>query len=220
MKKPEDCPRDALHIFATNKEVHRHNADTVHALHTDIITIDAEDYRKDPRTGAMKRQNKPVIGKKDDLLDTIQVAVGVRIMVTRNLDVEDGIVNGCFGKISNIVTKTRDGIDTVQMLGLQLDSPSAGQKYRKRVQGDEDNLVYIERSEENLGKGAVRRQFPIKLAYACTAHKVQGMTMQSAVVSLKKIFEPGMAYVALSRTTSLHGLHITDFNEKKIYADP
>ncbi len=170
VKKPEDCPRDALHIFATNKEVHRHNADTVHALHTDIITIDAEDYRKDPRTGAMKRQNKPVIGKKDDLLDTIQVAVGVRIMVTRNLDVEDGIVNGCFGKISNIITKTRDGIDTVQMLGLQLDSPNARQKYRKRVQGDKDNLIYIERSEENLRKGAVRRQFPIKLAYACTAH--------------------------------------------------
>ncbi len=112
-----------------------------------IITIDAEDYRKDPRTGAMKRQNKPVIGKKDNLLDAIQVAVGVCIMGTRKLDVADGIVNGCFGTISNIVTK-RVEIDTVQMLGLQLDSPNAGQKYRKRVQDDEDNLVYIERSRK------------------------------------------------------------------------
>ncbi|XDV15054.1 hypothetical protein PO909_015202 [Leuciscus waleckii] len=141
-------------------------------------------------------------------------------MVTRNLDVEDGIVNGCFGKIANIVNKTKDGIDTVQMLGLQLDNPNTGKKHRKRVQGEEDDLVYIERSEETLRKGAVRRQFPIKLAYACTAHKAQGMTMENAVVSLKKIFEPGMAYVALSRTTSLRGLHITDFSEKKIYADP
>ncbi len=190
VKKPEDCPRDALHIFATNKEVHKYNTETVQALFTDIITIDAEDYRKDPKTGRMKRLNKPLTGKKDDLLDTMQVAVGVRVMVTRNLDVEDGIVNGCFGTIANIVTKTKDGIATVQMLGLQLDNPNAGQKHRKKVRGEEDVLVYIERSEENLRKGAVRRQFPIKLAYACTAHKVQGMTMQSAVVSLKKIFEP------------------------------
>ncbi|XP_073724526.1 uncharacterized protein [Misgurnus anguillicaudatus] len=220
VKNTEDCPHDALHIFATNKEVHMHNTKTIQAIHTDIITIDAEDYRKDPRTGVMKRQKKPVTGKKDDLLDSIQVAVGARIMVTRNLDVEDGIVNGCFGQIVNIVTKTRDGMPTVHMLGLQLDNPNAGLKHRRRVQGEDDNAVYIERSEESLRKGTVRRQFPIKLAYACTAHKVQGMTMQSAVVSLKKIFEPGMAYVALSRTTSLSGLHITDFIEKKIYADP
>ncbi len=45
------------------------------------------------------------------------------------------------------------------------------------------------------------------------------MTMQSAVVCLKRVFEPGMSYVALSRTTSLQGLYISDFNEKKIYAD-
>ncbi|RXN16065.1 ATP-dependent DNA helicase PIF1-like protein [Labeo rohita] len=213
VKNPEDCP----HIFATNKEVLKYNTETVQALYTDIITIDAEDYRKDPKTGGMKRLNKPVTGKKDSLLDTIEVAVGVCVMVTRNLDVEDGIVNWCFGKIANIVTKTKDGITTVQMLGLQLDNPNAGQKHRKKVGGEEDVLVYIERFEENLRKGAVRRQFPIKLAYA---HKVQGITMQSAVVSLKKIFEPGMAYVALSRTTSLHGLHITDFDDKKKYADP
>lgn len=60
----------------------------------------------------------------------------------------------------------------------------------------------------------------MKLAFACTAHKVQGMTMQSAVVCLKCVFEAGMSYVTLSRTTSLQGLYITKFSENKIYANP
>ncbi|KAL1268548.1 hypothetical protein QQF64_033911 [Cirrhinus molitorella] len=105
----------------------------------------------------MKRLNKPVPGKKDNLLDTLEVAVGVHVMVTRNLDVEDRIVNGCFGKIANIVTKPKYGIATVQMLELPtIDNPNAGQKHSKKVGGEKDILVYIERSEENRRKGVVR----------------------------------------------------------------
>jgi exonuclease III len=81
--------------------------------------------------------------------------------------------------------------------------------------------VYIERSEEGLtNKSLVRRQFPVKLAFGCTTHKVQGMTVSSAVVSMEKMRNSGMAYVALSRTTSLQGLRITHFDEKKIHANP
>ncbi|KAE8277866.1 hypothetical protein D5F01_LYC24091 [Larimichthys crocea] len=46
----KDCPLDALHIFATNKEVDEHNRKTVAALHTDFVNIKAQDYAKDPTT--------------------------------------------------------------------------------------------------------------------------------------------------------------------------
>ncbi|XP_005755922.1 ATP-dependent DNA helicase PIF1 [Pundamilia nyererei] len=217
----KDCPSNVLHIYATNKEVDKHNSATVTALHSDIINIQAEDYRKDPRTGEMVLLAEMMKGNKGDLPDNIQAAPGVRVMIIRNLDVEDGLVNGTFGTITNIVTATQDGPKTVNLIGLTLDNENSGQKFRRKIQGSSDNLVYIEKCEECTSKkGVVRRQFPMKLAFACTAHKVQGMTMESAVVCLKRVFEPGMAYVALSRTTSLKGLYITDFDEKKIYADP
>ena len=219
--EPMTFPMETLHIFATNKQVNTHNATTMSVLHSNFTTIDAEDYKKDPRTGRMERVNAPFEGRKDELPDSLQVAVGARVMLTKNIDVEDGLVNGCFGKIVRIATRVKDGRECVYMLGLMLENEHAGQRHRDKIAGGPENVVYIERAEEHLSrKGAVRRQFPMKLAFACTTHKVQGMTTASAVVSLKKIFEPGMAYVALSRTTSLRGLHITDFDEKQLYANP
>ncbi|XP_024116598.1 uncharacterized protein LOC112138269 [Oryzias melastigma] len=208
--EPENCPLDALHIFATNKQVSSHNSVTLSRLHANTIEIPADDFKKDPRTGRMARLDKPFKGGKNELADTITVAEGARVMLTRNIDVHNGLVNGAFGKLVNVITSDSD--QRVIKVGLKMDNDTAG--------GQSDNVVYVERVEENLKqKGVVRRQFPVKLAYACTIHKVQGMTTTKAVVSLKHVFEAGMSYVAISRVTSLNGLFLLDFDESKIYAN-
>ena len=83
--------------------------------------------------------------------------------------------------------------------------------------------VPIERNEGKFGISINKRkkevvtakftQFPLVLAYACTVHKVQGLTLEKIVMSFEldrqQHFNPGQMYVALSRVTSLDGLFLT-----------
>ena len=58
------------------------------------------------------------------------------------------------------------------------------------------------------GIKATRTQIPLLPGWALTIHKSQGMTLDRVIINLKKSFEPGQAYVALSRATTLRGLKI------------
>ena len=62
--------------------------------------------------------------------------------------------------------------------------------------------------------GASISQIPLKLAYAITVHKSQGMTLDSAVIDLSKAFVEGMGYVALSRVKSLDSLYLLGINRR------
>ncbi|CAL6287048.1 unnamed protein product [Bathycoccus prasinos] len=68
-----------------------------------------------------------------------------------------------------------------------------------------------------LGKN-VRLQIPIKLAFAITVHKSQGMSLDSCSVDASNVFAPAQVYVALSRCRSAAGLQIENLNSSKIKA--
>ena len=57
----------------------------------------------------------------------------------------------------------------------------------------------------------MRQQFPLQLAYGVTVHRIQGCTIQKAIVCLNSKFESGQAYVALARVTKLEDLVLWDF---------
>ncbi|MGL5355085.1 MAG: AAA family ATPase [Cetobacterium sp.] len=63
-------------------------------------------------------------------------------------------------------------------------------------------------------------QIPLKLAYAVTAHKSQGMTIDCAIVDLAGVFEYGQAYVALSRVKDVKGLQVLNATPKAFKAHP
>lgn len=61
-------------------------------------------------------------------------------------------------------------------------------------------------------KRASITQIPLRLAWAITVHKSQGMTLDAARIDLRKAFVEGMGYVALSRVKNLHNLYLTGIN--------
>ena len=88
-----------------------------------------------------------------------------------------------------------------------------------------DNEIIIAYPEEwkYEDNGIVRAtitQVPLRLAWAITIHKSQGMTLDAAEIDLGDAFEPGMGYVALSRVRSLNGLKLMNLNEMALKVHP
>ena len=101
-------------------------------------------------------------------------------------------------------------------------------RFEHSVGNDDQEMTTTDRvitpEEWSLESGgqvvASRTQLPLKLAWALSIHKSQGMTITSLEVCLDKVFEPGQAYVALSRAKSLNGLRIVGSEFKKHSALP
>ena len=168
--------------------------------------------------------------------ETVNLKVDQPVILQKNLDVENGLVNGSQGIIIDFVSH-----DEAQQ---PMDNATYGgdiwQLRRNRVEdfilgqgspslpvvkfNNVDTPVVIfpdcsvsERGFEIPHSLLIRTQIPLLAGWALTIHKAQGMTLDKAIVHLKHCWQSGMAYVALSRVKNLEGLKVIsragdDFN--------
>ena len=125
--------------------------------------------------------------------ETLNLKVGSQVMFVKN-NFDKGYVNGTLGEIVGF-EKNSDPI--VKLLNGETVVASA-----------ETWLL----QEENVVKAQIS-QIPLRLAWAITVHKSQGMSLDAAEIDLSKAFVPGMGYVALSRLRTLSGLKLVGFSE-------
>ena len=141
----------------------------------------------------------------------MQVAIGARVMLRRNMCTGDGLVNGAMGTVTGYDWLGGQRTAGQQPCGINVlfDNPRVGSITR----GTSEHLPTIVRPATARFDGTngryqfERYQYPLVLAWGVTIHKVQGLSLDKAVMDLGSgIFAHGQAYVALSRVRSLQGV--------------
>lgn len=138
--------------------------------------------------------------------EVLRLRKGAQVMCVKN-NFDKGYVNGTLGT----VVSCGFGLDPIIQT---IPTPEWPQGRRVTIELaswkiEDDGRVLAEIS-----------QYPLRLAWAITVHKSQGMSLDAIEVDLSKSFEPGMGYVALSRVRTLNGLTILGINEAALQVHP
>ncbi|GFQ85517.1 ATP-dependent DNA helicase PIF1 [Trichonephila clavata] len=208
----------ALRIYPTNQQVYNHNKTVLEHFRARGVTINkiiAQDSLVD---STQKNDNIDLnniipsdINKTGGLPKKLEIFVGAKVMLRYNVDASKGLVNGAIGHITEIIWPCFR-----RALMYDTDIPSVRIDFGK----DGAHLIQpktVQFPAKYSHGTAERRMLPIILCWACTVHKMQGSTVDHAVVYLgSKLFAAGQAYVALSRVKSLEGLLIEELDCSKL----
>ena len=133
--------------------------------------------------------------------ETLALKRGAVAMFTKN-DPAGRYVNGTLGLVEDFDPETG--------------APVVRTKTGKRIVAEPVTW----KIEEGGTERASITQHPLRLAWAITVHKSQGMSLDAAVIDLSKAFDFGQGYVALSRLRSLKGLQLLGLNERALQVHP
>jgi PIF1-like helicase len=188
---------DALRLYFRREEVRIYNHRRLRDCKQPILKI------KSTHTG------QGAEGANDDEADGLEpqlcICLGARVMLTDNIWVENGLVNGSMGTAKDIVWN--EGQDPTK------DMPTAIMVEVDNYEGPKfpgTNYIPIfpvTRRFEYKKRDCSRTNFPLRPAYAITVHKAQGLTLRQAVLNLElKDHSPGLSYVAISRVKRLSSI--------------
>ncbi len=188
---PDNMPR----LFTHNTMVDRWNNGMLAELPGDVVELKGKakgDAREVEAIGRsiLTPHGLPIGGKETEPL---RLKLGAMVMITVNNNLT-GTVNGQIGFVKTL-PKYEDGPVVVET----------------REMGD----VFVTPWRFTFrwrDKGAPEiMQYPLRLAYALTIHKAQGLTLDSAYIDIRAATEPGQAYVALSRVRGLNGMILKEW---------
>ena len=188
----------ALRLYFTNEEVRSRNYDSLAARNAPVKKVLAQN------TG--RNASKATDEEADNLYPEICVCIGARVMLTSNLWTEVGLVNGSLGTVEDISWQlSRDpSTDMPFVILVRFDGykgpsfPGCGQLVP---------VFAVTRKFDYKSVPCSRTQFPLRLAYAITVHKSQGLTLSRAVLNINQREHClGLTYVAVSRVKRLKDL--------------
>ena len=184
---------DATRLYPHRAKADQYNLQRLHALPEKEYAIQTR-YMGDEKYMDSAKRNLPIP-------DTLQLKVGALIMMRRNdVSGEGRFVNGSLGHVKAVEA---DILHVHLFSGEHIEV----EKYKfSSLDGDGNEVM-------------AAWNFPVSLAWATTIHKAQGATLDRMIVDLHQLWEPGQAYVALSRVRSGNGLLIERWSESSIRAD-
>ena len=179
-------------------------------LYTHNADVDAEnDKELEKLPGASRAYEMSSKGKasiveslKKGILapETLRLKKNAVVMFIKN-SFDEGYVNGTLGAVE--------------------DFDNTGAPIVRTFSGRKIFVTPAEWTVEEEGKVLARvEQLPLRLAWAITVHKSQGMSLDAAEIDLSRAFVPGQGYVALSRLRNLAGLSLCGFNDMALAMHP
>jgi hypothetical protein len=204
---------DTLHYEELEKRLNAELADGVRPtkLYTHNANVDTENsaelgsIKSDEKMYKMTSTGPEVlveILKKSCLAhEELRLKVGAEVMCIKN-NFEAGYVNGSRGKV--IAFLDSDNTPIIELYN------------GKTIYATPETWAI----EENGKEKASISQLPIRLAWAITIHKSQGISLDNAEIDLSRAFAYGMGYVALSRVRTLAGIRLIGFNPDSLRVDP